>query len=43
MIEGSGSVNETPFERGDAFLIPAEAESFVVEGGAGRAIRAFVP
>jgi len=43
VIEGSGSLNQTPFGPGDAFLIPAEAESFAVEGEGVQAIRAFVP
>lgn len=43
MIEGSGSLNRTPFKAGDCFLIPAESAPFAVEGRGARAVRAFVP
>ena len=43
VVEGSGSLNRTPFQPGDCFLIPAEAAPFPVAGRGVRAIRAFVP
>ena len=43
VLEGSGSLNRTPFQPGDCFLIPAEAAPFLVAGRGVRAIRAFVP
>ena len=42
-IEGYGSMAGIPFEGGDAFLVPAEAARFPVDGVGAQAVRAHVP
>lgn len=42
-IRGHGAVNAVPFISGDAFLIPAEAARFPVDGIEAQAVRAYLP
>ncbi len=42
-IRGCGSLNAIPFQSGDAFLIPAEAARFPVDGLEAQAVRAYLP
>lgn len=42
-VRGMGSLNAVPFEAGDAFLVPAEAARFPVDGDRAQAVRAYVP
>lgn len=42
-IRGLGSLNTVPFQAGDAFLIPAEAARFPVDGQEAQAVRAYWP
>ncbi len=43
IVSGVGSVNGVPFRSGDAFVIPAEAARFHVDGSGARAVRAYLP
>lgn len=42
-IRGHGALNAIPFVSGDAFLIPAEAGRFPVDGIDAQAVRAYLP
>lgn len=42
-IRGHGALNAVPFVSGDAFLIPAEAARFPVDGIEAQAVRAYLP
>lgn len=42
-IQGYGSLNAIPFEAGDAFLIPADAGRFPVDGFEAQVVRAYTP
>ncbi len=42
-VRGVGSLNAVPFEAGDAFLVPAEAARFPVDGDRAQAVRAYAP
>lgn len=42
-VRGIGSMNAVSFEAGDAFLVPAEAARFPVDGDRAQAIRAYLP
>lgn len=42
-VRGIGSVSTTSFQAGDAFLIPAEAARFPVDGDRAQAVRAYLP
>ena len=42
-VRGVGSLNAVPFEAGDAFLVPAEAARFPVDGDRAQAVRAYLP
>ncbi len=42
-VRGMGSMNAVSFEAGDAFLVPAEAARFPVDGDEAQAVRAYLP
>ena len=42
-VGGAGTLNGIRFQAGDAFLIPAEASRFHVDGGSVQAVRAYLP
>lgn len=42
-VRGHGALNADPFVSGDAFLIPAEASRFPVDGIETQAVRAYLP